>query len=87
LAVGDEDVRLQHLKQSQIDAARLGPQGVVLAQRAGFKILLDVADELDLPFVGMATATPYDRAPAQRPQEIINSNRARHSLLQRISQP
>ena len=57
LAVGDEDVRLQHLKQGQIDAAMLGPQGVVLARRAGFKNLLDVADELDLPFVGMATAT------------------------------
>jgi ABC-type nitrate/sulfonate/bicarbonate transport system substrate-binding protein len=57
LAVGDEDVRLQHLKLGQIDAAMLGPQGVVLAQRAGLRTLLDVADELDLPFVGMATAT------------------------------
>ena len=55
LAVGDEDVRLQHLKQAQVDAAMLGPQGVVLAQRAGLKPLLDVADEIDLPFVGMAT--------------------------------
>jgi ABC-type nitrate/sulfonate/bicarbonate transport system substrate-binding protein len=58
LAVGDEDVRLQHLKLGQIDAAMLGPQGVVLARRAGLKNLLDVADEIDLPFVGMATATP-----------------------------
>jgi ABC-type nitrate/sulfonate/bicarbonate transport system substrate-binding protein len=58
LAVGDEDVRLQHLKQGQIDAAMLGPQGVVLARRAGLKTLLDVADEIDLPFVGMATAVP-----------------------------
>jgi ABC-type nitrate/sulfonate/bicarbonate transport system substrate-binding protein len=57
LAVGDEDVRLQHLKQGQIDAALIGPQGVVLARRAGLKTLLDVADELDLPFVGMATTT------------------------------
>jgi NitT/TauT family transport system substrate-binding protein len=57
LAVGDEDVRLQHLQQGLIDAAMLGPQGVVLARRAGFRTLLDVADELDLPFVGMATAT------------------------------
>lgn len=56
LAVGDEDVRLQQLKQGLIDAAMLGPQGVVLARRAGLKTLLDVADEIDLPFVGMATA-------------------------------
>jgi ABC-type nitrate/sulfonate/bicarbonate transport system substrate-binding protein len=55
LAVGDEEVRLQHLKLGQIDAAMLGPQGVVLARRAGFNTLLDVADEIDLPFVGMAT--------------------------------
>lgn len=55
LAVGDEDVRLQHLKLGQIDAGMLGPQGVVLAKRAGFRTLLDVADELDLPFVGLAT--------------------------------
>jgi ABC-type nitrate/sulfonate/bicarbonate transport system substrate-binding protein len=58
LAVGDEDVRLQHLKLGHIDAAMLGPQGVVLARRAGLRTLLDVADELDLPFVGMATTTP-----------------------------
>lgn len=57
LAVGDEDVRLQHLKLGQIDAGMLGPQGVVLAKRAGFRALLDVADELDLPFVGLATNT------------------------------
>jgi ABC-type nitrate/sulfonate/bicarbonate transport system substrate-binding protein len=57
LAVGDEDVRLQQLKLGLIDAAMLGPQGVVLAKRAGFRNLLDVADELDLPFVGLATAT------------------------------
>jgi|ERR1044071_159951 len=57
LAVGDEEVRLQQLKLGLIDAAMLGPQGVVLAKRAGFKSLLDVADELDLPFVGLATAT------------------------------
>lgn len=57
LAVGDEDVRLQHLKLGQIDAGMLGPQGVVIAKRAGFRTLLDVADELDLPFVGLATNT------------------------------
>jgi ABC-type nitrate/sulfonate/bicarbonate transport system substrate-binding protein len=66
LAVGDEDVRLQHLKLGHIDAAMLGPQGVVLARRAGLRTLLDVADELDLPFVGMATTTPVIER--QRPE-------------------
>jgi NitT/TauT family transport system substrate-binding protein len=55
LAVGDENVRLEQLKLGQIDAGMLGPQGVILAKRSGLNLLLDVADELDLPFVGLAT--------------------------------
>ncbi len=87
LAVGDEDVRLQQLKLGLIDAALLGPQGVVLARRAGLKNLLDVADEIDLPFVGMATATALIERQRARPKEILTGNRARHSLLQRPAQP
>ena len=55
LAVGDENIRLEQLKLGQIDAGMLGPQGVVLARRAGLKTLLDVADEIDLPFAGLGT--------------------------------
>ena len=57
LAIGDENIRLEQLKLGQIDAGMLGPQGVVLARRAGLKTLLDVADELDLPFAGLGTTT------------------------------
>jgi NitT/TauT family transport system substrate-binding protein len=57
LAVGDESIRLEQLKLGQIDAGMLGPQGVVLARRAGLKTLLDVADEVDLPFAGLGTTT------------------------------
>ena len=35
LAIGDENIRLEQLKLGQIDAGMLGPQGVVLARRAG----------------------------------------------------
>jgi ABC-type nitrate/sulfonate/bicarbonate transport system substrate-binding protein len=82
LAVGDEDVRLQHLKLGHIDAAMLGPQGVVLARRAGLKTLLDVADELDLPFVGMATTTAViERQRADLKKFLSASVRAiRHSI-------
>jgi NitT/TauT family transport system substrate-binding protein len=82
LAVGDEDVRLQHLKLGHIDAAMLGPQGVVLARRAGLKTLLDVADELDLPFVGMATTTAViERQRADLKKFLSASVRAiRHSM-------
>jgi ABC-type nitrate/sulfonate/bicarbonate transport system substrate-binding protein len=55
LAIGDENIRLEQLKLGQIDAGMLGPQGVVLARRAGLKTLLDVADEIDLPFAGLGT--------------------------------
>jgi ABC-type nitrate/sulfonate/bicarbonate transport system substrate-binding protein len=57
LSIGDENIRLEQLKLGQIDAGMLGPQGVVLARRAGLKTLLDVADEIDLPFAGLGTAT------------------------------
>jgi ABC-type nitrate/sulfonate/bicarbonate transport system substrate-binding protein len=55
IAIGDENIRLEQLKLGQIDAGMLGPQGVVLARRAGLKTLLDVADEIDLPFASLAT--------------------------------
>ena len=55
LATGHEGIRLEQLKLKQIDAAMLGPQGVVVARRAGLRVLADVADEIDLPFVGGAT--------------------------------
>jgi hypothetical protein len=70
LAVGDEDVRLQHLKQGQIDAAMLGPQGVAtksICRSSAWRRLR--------------------RAPARGSQEILDGNRARHSLFQRSAQP
>lgn len=57
ISIGDEVIKLEQLKLGQIDAAMLGPQGVVIAKRAGLRSLVDVADEIDLPFVGMATTT------------------------------
>jgi NitT/TauT family transport system substrate-binding protein len=74
LAVGDEDVRLQHLKQGQVDAAMLGPQGVVLAKRAGLRALLDVADELDLPFVGLATTTQVIERSREELKRFLRAN-------------
>lgn len=56
LATGHEGIRLEQLKIRQIDAAMLGPQGVVVAKRAGLRVLADVADEIELPFVGGATS-------------------------------
>jgi ABC-type nitrate/sulfonate/bicarbonate transport system substrate-binding protein len=57
ITIGDENIRLEQLKLGQIDAGMLGPQGVVLARRAGLQTLLDVADEIDLPFAGLGTTT------------------------------
>lgn len=55
LATGHEGIRLEQLKLKQIDGAMLGPQGVVVAKRAGLRVLADVADEIELPFVGAST--------------------------------
>ena len=45
LSTGHEEIRLEQLKMGQIDGAMLGPQGVVVAKRAGLRVLADVADE------------------------------------------
>ena len=55
LATGHEGIRLEQLKLKQIDGAMLGPQGVVVAKRSGLRVLADVADEIELPFVGGST--------------------------------
>ena len=55
LATGHEGIRLEQLKLKQIDGAMLGPQGVVVAKRTGLRVLADVADEIELPFVGGST--------------------------------
>src|SRR5215467_7658481 len=61
LATGHEGIRLEQLKIKQIDAAMLGPQGVVVAKRAGLRVLADVADEVELPFVGGSTDQILER--------------------------
>ena len=65
VSIGHEGIRLEQLRLGQIDAAMLGPQGVVVARRSGLRVLVDVADEIDLPFVGIATTA-----------QIIESRRA-----------
>jgi len=41
---------LLQLKQGLIDAAILGPQGVVMAKGVGLRSIVDVADEIDTRF-------------------------------------
>jgi ABC-type nitrate/sulfonate/bicarbonate transport system substrate-binding protein len=73
LATGHEEIRLEQLKLGQIDAAMLGPQGVVVAKRAGLRVLADVADQVELPFVGGAT---YDQMIERRRDELKRFLRA-----------
>jgi len=73
LATGHEEIRLEQLKLKQIDAAMLGPQGVVAAKRAGLRVLADVADYVELPFVGGAT---HDQIIDRRREELKKFLRA-----------
>ena len=73
LATGHEGIRLEQLKLKQIDGAMLGPQGVVVAKRAGLRVLADVADEIELPFVGGSTT---DQIMERRPDETKKVLRA-----------
>ncbi|HEY1373336.1 MAG TPA: ABC transporter substrate-binding protein [Candidatus Binatia bacterium] len=74
LATGDESIRLEQLKLGQIDAAMLGPQGVVAAKRAGLRSLVDVADEIELPFVGMATTTKIIEQQRGELKKVLRAN-------------
>ena len=51
----------------------LGPQGVVEAKRAGLRVLADVADYVDMPFVGGAT---HDQIIERRRDELKKFLRA-----------
>ena len=73
LATGHEGIRLEQLKLKQIDGAMLGPQGVVVAKRAGLRVLADVADEIELPFVGGSTT---EQIMERRPDETKKILRA-----------
>jgi ABC-type nitrate/sulfonate/bicarbonate transport system substrate-binding protein len=74
IATGDESIRLEQLKLGQIDAAMLGPQGVVVAKRAGLRSLVDVADEIELPFVGMATTTKIIEQQRGELKKLLRAN-------------
>jgi NitT/TauT family transport system substrate-binding protein len=73
LATGHEEIRLEQLKIGQIDAAMLGPQGVIVAKRAGLRVLADVADHVEMPFVGGAT---HDQIIERRRDELKKFLRA-----------
>jgi NitT/TauT family transport system substrate-binding protein len=74
LSTGDESIRLEQLKLGQIDAAMLGPQGVVVAKRAGLRSLVDVADEIDLPFVGLATNSKIIEQQRSELKKLLRAN-------------
>lgn len=74
VAIGHEGIRLEQLKLGQIDAAMLGPQGVVLAKRGGLRVIVDVADEIDLPFVGIATTTQIIERRREELKKFLRAN-------------
>jgi len=74
ISIGHEGIRLEQLKLGQIDAAMLGPQGVVVARRAGLRVLVDVADEIELPFVGIATTTQMVEGRREEMKKFLRAN-------------
>jgi len=49
----------------------LGPQGVVVAKRAGLRVLADVADHIDLPFVEEPPTTKTIERQTRRAQKVF----------------
>lgn len=51
--MGDESNRFQGLIMGEIQAATLGPQGVIAGKKAGLSLLVNAADVIDLPLAGI----------------------------------
>jgi NitT/TauT family transport system substrate-binding protein len=52
-AMGDETNRFQGLVVGDIQAATLGPQGVIEGKKSGLNLLVNAADVIDLPLAGI----------------------------------
>ena len=55
--VGDETIRVEHLRSKQIQAAMINPPISVKMKKEGFRLLLHAADYVDLPLTGLGATT------------------------------
>lgn len=71
--LGDESMRFQGLIVNQIDAATLGPQGVIEARKAGLHLLVRAADVIDLPMAGIVATQSKIAGKPEQVKKVIRA--------------
>jgi ABC-type nitrate/sulfonate/bicarbonate transport system substrate-binding protein len=79
--VGNEAIRVEHLRSKQIQAAMINPPISVMMKKEGFPLLLHAADYVDLPLTGLGATTKKLR---ENPDQARRVLRALYDSLQFI---
>ena len=79
--VGNEAVRVEHLRSKQIQAAMINPPISVMMKKEGFRLLLHAADYVDLPLTGLGATTKKLK---ENPEQVKRVLRALNESLQFI---
>jgi NitT/TauT family transport system substrate-binding protein len=79
--VGNESVRVEHLRSKQIQAAMINPPISVMMKKEGFRLLLHAADYVDLPLTGLGATTKKLK---ENPEQVRRVLKALNESLQFI---
>jgi NitT/TauT family transport system substrate-binding protein len=79
--VGNESVRVEHLRSKQIQAAMINPPISVMMKKEGFRLLLHAADYVDLPLTGLGATTKKLK---DNPEQVRRVLKALNESLQFI---
>ena len=79
--VGNETIRVEHLRSKQIQAAMINPPISVMMKKEGFRLLLHAADYVDLPLTGLGATTKKLK---ENPEQVKRVLRALNESLQFI---
>lgn len=71
--LGDESMRFQGLVVGQIQAATLGPQGVIEGRKAGLNLLINAADVIDLPMAGIVATQSKIRGNLEQVKRLLRA--------------
>lgn len=71
--VGNEAVRVEHLRSKQIQAAMINPPISVMMKKEGFRLLLHAADYVDLPLTGLGATTKKLKENSEQVKRVLRA--------------
>jgi len=71
--VGNEAVRVEHLRSKQIQAAIINPPISVMMKKEGFRLLLHAADYVDLPLTGLGATTKKLKENSEQVKRVLRA--------------